>query len=138
MKFDSLVALIALAPLAMADTTKIVSKCYTKLGKTSKANVATSSYALSFTFKVFQTITSTPSTTITPIAATVTTTQVVPSTTTTTLAQVTDTFTNTILETTTQVSTVVLPTSKLLSTYYLYFRLMRHSNLNHCCNHVCH
>jgi len=114
MKFLPALAFLALASLAVADTTKILSKCYTGLGKSSTAKVGTTSYALSFTFKVVQTKTVTPSTTITPKAFTLTTTRVSLQTTTTTLPRITGTFTSTILEATTQTSTLILPTGKLL------------------------
>ncbi|EAT81708.1 hypothetical protein HBI56_156000 [Parastagonospora nodorum] len=110
MKFPTALVIFAFATLAAADTTKILSKCYTGLGKSSTAKVGTTSYALSFTVKEVRTKTVTPSTTITPKAFTLTTTRVSLQTTTTTLPRITDTFTSTIVEATTRTSTLILPT----------------------------
>jgi hypothetical protein len=114
MKFSSVVALLATASTAVADTTKIISACRTGLGTSSKAGkLSTTSYALTLTFRAYEFKTITPSTTLTPKAVSVTVTQIARKTTTTTLQQVTDTLTkiNTVFATSSAITSA--PTGKL-------------------------
>jgi hypothetical protein len=112
MKLYSLTVLIALASTTAADSTKIISKCRTALGKTSTSKIGTTSYALTLKIKTTWTTVVTPSFTTTPNAVTLTSTQAVIASSTTTLDQITDTVYNTITQTNSQTSTAIAPTGR--------------------------
>ncbi|KAK5675563.1 hypothetical protein LTS10_011663 [Elasticomyces elasticus] len=58
--------LVAVVPFALADTTKTLQMCTTKLGGVSKSSVGSTTYGYTFTQTATQKITVTPTSTITP------------------------------------------------------------------------
>jgi len=122
MKLTTLVLLVcASSDLALGNgtfsTKTVLNVCNTKLGPTAKNPVPTTSRYLTIPLVAKLWITSTSSTTVTPVPVTDTLTDVVTDTQTTTAPQITDTVTDTLVSTTTAIEeTTTTITSSVTST----------------------